>query len=88
MTSVQEAYDKGHMKASVGPFVVKSSFVASNSVLLLSSSSLSLTDMTSYVDPGHIGETLELFITNNRFWNRRNRTKTSGNRAVLVDNEG
>jgi hypothetical protein len=81
VTSVQEAYDDGHMKACVGTLVVISSYGASKLALLLSSASLPWTDMVSYVDAGKINEILEL-ITNNNFTNISNRTKSRGKRSL------
>ncbi len=83
VTSVQEAYDDGQMKACVGTSLDISSHAALKLALLLSSklalllsssSSLPWTDMASYVDPEKINEILEL-ITNNKFTKIRNRAQ-------------
>ena len=85
MTSVQDAYDDGQMKACVGTSVDISSLAASKwalllssklGVLLSSSSSLPWTDMASYVDPEKINEILEI-ITNNMFTNISNRARAT-----------
>ncbi len=79
VTSVQEAYDDGQMKACVGTSLDISSHAASKLALLLSSSSslqVPWTDMASYVDPEKINETFEL-ITNNKFTKISNRAQAT-----------
>ena len=85
VTSVQEAYDDGQMKACVGTSLDISSHAALKLALLLSSklalllsssSSLPWTDMASYVDPEKINEILDLII-NNKFTKISNRAQAT-----------